>query len=87
MNTPGHFLERQTGLMPLSTTIWAPATLVFIATFLVALLVAARFLHPSRPQSLSQFPDTFHSGRQWARGSLCLCADILVLGVLIFTLL
>jgi len=59
MNTPGHFLEKQTGLMPLSTTIWAPATLVFIATFLVALLVAARFLHPSRPQSLSQFPDTF----------------------------
>ena len=26
MNTPGHFLEKQTGLMPLSTTIWAPAT-------------------------------------------------------------
>jgi short-chain fatty acids transporter len=59
MNTPGHFLEKQTGLMPLSSTIWAPATLVFIATFLLALLVAARFLHPSRPQSLSQFPDAF----------------------------
>ena len=27
MNTPGHFLEKQTGLMPLSTTIWAPASL------------------------------------------------------------
>ena len=26
MNTPGHFLEKQIGLMPLSTTIWAPAT-------------------------------------------------------------
>ena len=27
MNTPGHFLEKQTGLMPLSTTIWAPSDL------------------------------------------------------------
>jgi short-chain fatty acids transporter len=59
MNTPGHFLEKQTGLMPLSTTIWAPASLVFIAAFLLAILVAARFLHPSRPQALSEFPDAF----------------------------
>jgi short-chain fatty acids transporter len=59
MNTPGHFLEKQTGLMPLSTTIWAPATFVFIATFFLAIIVAARFLHPSRPQPLSQFPDAF----------------------------
>ena len=59
MNTPGHFLEKQTGLMPLSTTIWAPATFVFLVTFFLALIVAARFLHPSRPQPLSQFPDAF----------------------------
>ena len=59
MNTPGHFLEKQTGLMPLSTTIWAPSTLVFIVTFLVAVIVAARFLNPRRPQALSQFPDAF----------------------------
>ncbi len=59
MNTPGHFLEKQTGLMPLSTTIWAPATVVFIVTFFFAIIVAARFLHPSRPQPLSQFPDAF----------------------------
>ena len=59
MNTPGHFLEKQTGLMPLSTTIWAPATVVFIVTFFLAIIVAARFLHPNRPQPLSQFPDAF----------------------------
>lgn len=57
MNTPGHFLEKQTGLMPLSTTIWAPATLVFIVSFFLAIIVAARYLHPARPQPLSQFPD------------------------------
>jgi short-chain fatty acids transporter len=59
MNTPGHFLEKQTGLMPLSTTIWAPATVVFIVTFFLAIIIAARFLHPSRPQPLSKFPDAF----------------------------
>ena len=59
MNTPGHFLEKQIGLMPLSTTIWAPATFVFITTFFLAIIVAARFLHPIRPQPLSQFPDAF----------------------------
>jgi short-chain fatty acids transporter len=57
MNTPGHFLEKQTGLMPLSTTIWAPATLFFIVTFFLAMIAAARFLHPSRPQPVSEFPD------------------------------
>ncbi len=59
MNTPGHFLEKQTGLMPLSTTLWAPATLVFIAVFFVAVIVAARWLNPSRPELLSQFPDAY----------------------------
>ena len=59
MNTPGHFLEKQIGLLPLSTTIWAPATFVFIGSFFLAIIVAARFLHPSRPQQLSEFPDAF----------------------------
>ncbi len=59
MNTPGHFLEKQTGLVPLSTTIWAPSTFIFIVTFFVAVIVAARFLNPRRPQALSRFPDAF----------------------------
>ena len=59
MNTPGHFLEKQTGLVPLSTTIWARPTFVFIVTFFLAVIVAARFLNPRRPQALSQFPDAF----------------------------
>jgi short-chain fatty acids transporter len=59
MNTPGHFLEQQTGLLPLSTTIWAPATFVFIVAFFLAVVVAARLLHPKRPEPLSHFPDAF----------------------------
>jgi short-chain fatty acids transporter len=35
MNTPGHFLETTTGLMPLRTTIFAPAAVAFVVLFLV----------------------------------------------------
>lgn len=59
MNTPGHFLEKTTGLMPLRTTIWAPSSLAFIAVFLVAVVIAARFLKPSRPQPVSTFPESY----------------------------
>jgi short-chain fatty acids transporter len=59
MNTPGHFLEQTTGLMPLSTTIWAPSSLTFIAVFVVALVIAARFLKPARPQPISDFPESW----------------------------
>ncbi len=56
MNTPGHFLEKTTGLMPLSTTIFAPASLAFVATFLVAIFLTALLLHPRAPRPLSEFP-------------------------------
>lgn len=59
MNTPGHFLEARTGLLPLSTTIWAPATLIFVVSFVAAVIVAGRTLHPRNPRPLSAFPDTF----------------------------
>jgi short-chain fatty acids transporter len=58
MNTPGHFLEAKTGLLPLATTIWSPAALALELTFLLALLLAWRFLRPATPQPVSQFADT-----------------------------
>jgi short-chain fatty acids transporter len=59
MNTPGHFLEKTTGLMPLGSTIWAPASLVCIGAFLVALAIAARILHPRVCNPVSAFPDAY----------------------------
>jgi short-chain fatty acids transporter len=57
MNTPGHFLESTTGLMPLRTTIWAPASLAMVGLFVLALMAAARLLHPRTPSPISSFRD------------------------------
>jgi short-chain fatty acids transporter len=59
MATPGHFLEKTTGLMPLSTTIWSPAAVVLVAAFTLAVMVVGCALMPSKVRPLSEFvPDT-----------------------------
>ena len=62
MNTPGNFLEKTTGLMPLRTTIFAPAALVFVVAFLLALFVTARLLHPRNPRAISGFREAWQLG-------------------------
>ena len=57
VNTPGHFLEDLTGIMPLSTTIFAPATVVFVPLFLTSVFIAARLLLPRNPRYISEFPE------------------------------
>jgi short-chain fatty acids transporter len=54
--TPGHFLEAETGIMRLATTIWAPASLVHVGVFLVATMVVGYVLMPRNPRLLSEFP-------------------------------
>lgn len=57
MNTPGHFLEKTTGLMPLSSTIWAPSSIALVLAFPTVLIVTARLLHPKSVTPISAFPD------------------------------
>ena len=54
--TPGHFLESDIGVMSLSSTIWAPATLFLVIAFPLVMIIAARLLMPRNPQQLSSFP-------------------------------
>lgn len=69
MNTPGHFLEETTGLMPLGTTIFAPAAILFVPAFLIALFFTARWLHPRHPRPLSNFPEAWRLGAEPAAGA------------------
>lgn len=55
MATPGHFLEKTTGVMPLVTTIWAPATIILVTTFVIAVVVAGVTLMPKNVRPISEF--------------------------------
>ena len=57
--TPGHFLEARTGVMPLETTIWSPAAILFVVTFPLALAALARLMAPGEPRPVSYFPDAY----------------------------
>ena len=58
--TPGHFLEKTTGVMPLSTTIWSPAAIVLVLAFIAAVMFVGCLFMPARVRPISAFvpPDT-----------------------------
>lgn len=56
MATPGHFLEDVTGVMPLATTIWSPAAIILVVTFLIATIIAGRVFMPKHVREISEFP-------------------------------
>jgi short-chain fatty acids transporter len=58
MATPGHFLEKSIGILPLSTTIWSPAAIIQEVTFTVALILIACWLMPKRCRPISFFPES-----------------------------
>jgi short-chain fatty acids transporter len=55
MATPGHFLEETTGIMPLTTTIWAPATIILVVSFLIVTTIAGVVLMPKNVRPISEF--------------------------------
>jgi len=55
MATPGHFLEKTTGVMPLSTTIWSPAAIGLVAIFIVSVIAVGTWLMPRNVRPLSAF--------------------------------
>jgi short-chain fatty acids transporter len=62
--TPGHFLEKTTGVMPLSTTIWSPAAIALVIAFSLVVVVVGCVLMPARPRPISEFvPQEAAAGR------------------------
>jgi short-chain fatty acids transporter len=55
--TPGHFLEKTTGVMPLYTTIWSPAAIILVFAFTAATMLAGYLLMPRRVRPISEFPE------------------------------
>lgn len=59
MATPGHFLESTTGVMPLRTTIWSPASIAMVIGFPIVVTAATLFFMPRRRQTISEFPEAY----------------------------
>lgn len=55
--TPGHFLEKTIGLIPLGTTIFSPAALIQEVLYLMAIIGAGYWLMPKSCRQISDFPD------------------------------
>ncbi|HKE21414.1 MAG TPA: TIGR00366 family protein [Bryobacteraceae bacterium] len=55
--TPGHFLEKTIGVVPLSTTIWSPAALIHEAVYAAAAILLACRLLPKQSRGISQYPE------------------------------
>ena len=56
MATPGNFLEQQAGIMPLATTIWSPAALILVPSFMAAVVFVGVVFMPKKPRQVSEFP-------------------------------
>ncbi len=56
MATPGNFLEQQAGVMPLTTTIWSPAALILVPSFMVAVVAVGIIFMPKSVRQVSEFP-------------------------------
>jgi short-chain fatty acids transporter len=56
MATPGNFLEQQAGVMPLTTTIWSPAAMILVPSFLAAVVTVGVVFMPKKPRQVSEFP-------------------------------
>jgi short-chain fatty acids transporter len=57
MATPGHFLEKTTGILPLRTTIWSPAAIILEVSFVTILIFVGYLLMPKNGKPVSDFPD------------------------------
>ncbi len=62
MATPGHFLETTTGIMPLGSTIWSPASVILVITFTLAVIVAGCLFMPKVIRPISEFPESYKVG-------------------------
>ncbi len=64
--TPGHFLHETTGIMTLSSTIWSPASIILVITFIPAVIVAGCLFMPKAIRPISEFPESYKLGERAA---------------------
>jgi len=56
--TAGHFLESSIGVIPLSRTIWSPATIFHVIAFTIGAILLSRWAMPRKALTISRFPES-----------------------------
>jgi len=56
--TPGHFLETTIGILPLASTLGAPASIVMVAAYASGVALLAHWMMPRPGRPISQFPES-----------------------------
>lgn len=56
--TPGHFLEKTIGVIPLTQTIWSPAAILNTVLFIAVLIVFGWRFMPKSPRPVTDYPET-----------------------------
>ncbi len=56
MTSETHFLAETTAAMPLSTTIWSPAALTMVVSFLIVTTIVGIVMMPKKVRPISEFP-------------------------------
>jgi short-chain fatty acids transporter len=69
MNTPGHFLEKTTGAMAPSTTIFSPAALIFVSCFIVACVIVGCAFMPKKVRPISGYAESNQVGNPASQSS------------------
>jgi short-chain fatty acids transporter len=58
MTSTTHFLTEKTGSMPLSSTIWSPAALTMVVSFVIVVCAVGIWFMPKKVKPISAFPDS-----------------------------
>ncbi|MEW5701615.1 MAG: TIGR00366 family protein [Candidatus Zixiibacteriota bacterium] len=58
--TPGHFLEKEIGLIPMGETVFAPFNLILVGIVCIFLCFFTPMLHPRRERTVTVSPDVLH---------------------------
>jgi short-chain fatty acids transporter len=61
--TPGHFLEAQIGLIPVSQTLFAPFNMVLVAVVVILFAIVTPLLHPTAGQTVTASPEQLEAIR------------------------
>jgi short-chain fatty acids transporter len=77
MTAVNHFLADRTPPMPLTTTIWSPAAIAMVISFLVITTIVGIFCMPTRVKPISAFPESNKLAEAAITGELNTRVDVI----------